>query len=110
MDATESGMGLLWKDVYKVIKIPQYQYSCFVLDLMKGNNSKAGNNGRDKYKMVVKSKQKTMIDTTPIFEVSYGVDIVNAITSCIPMLPDGSKTWEAADLFTEVASIPVAPI
>ena len=91
--APDSGMGFLWKDVYKGVKIPQFQYAACVLD-MKGN-------------LLVKSKQENAIDTRPIFEVAQGVDLAYAFYCCVPLLPDGSKVWAGVDWGADILEMAI---
>lgn len=88
-DAKESGLGLLWKDIYKVIKVPQFQYAAIGFD-MDGN-------------MIMKSKQESAVRTRPVFEIAPGVDLLSITLSCFPLFPAGEQILDTADNALDIA-------
>ena len=90
-DAMDSGLGFCWKDVYKAVRIPKFQYAAIVLDTQQN--------------VVVKSKQENSIRTRPVFEVAAGVDVLGAILSCFPLYPDGTQIMDNMDDAVDIASL-----
>jgi len=91
-DARESGAGFLWKDIYKIIKIPQFQYASLILDLSSPSRNK----------VVGKSQQSGALDVRPVFDLAPGVDLPTVLFACIPLLPDGCKIWHGVDLASDI--------
>jgi hypothetical protein len=98
-DCRESGAGFLWKDVYKVVKIPQFQYAALILDISEYSN-----------KIVGKSQQTSALDVRPTFTLAAGVDVPAVIASCVPLLPEGSKVWLGASLASDLSGILTAAL
>ncbi|GAX11580.1 hypothetical protein FisN_1Lh058 [Fistulifera solaris] len=98
-DCRESGAGFLWKDIYKVVKIPQFQYAALILDISEYSN-----------KIVGKSQQTSALDVRPTFTLAAGVDMPAVIASCVPLLPEGSKVWLGASLASDLSGMLTAAL
>ena len=79
-DATNSGLGFSWKDVYKAVQIPQFQYAAIALDTQQN--------------VAVKSKQEQAIHIHPVFEVPAGVGVLSTILSFSPFILMDHKSWK----------------
>jgi hypothetical protein len=98
-DCRESGAGFLWKDIYKVVKISQFQYAALILDISEYSN-----------KIVGKSQQTSALDVRPTFTLAAGVDVPAVIASCVPLLPEGSKVWLGASLASDLSGMLAAAL
>jgi len=95
-DAHESGAGFLWKDIYKIIKMPQFQYAAIILDI----TTTPG--GQQQSKFVGKSKQAGSLDARPVFDIAPGVDLLVVLSACIPLFPDGNNIWSGVGEVAEI--------
>jgi len=81
-DAHNSGAGLAWKDIYKIIKMPQFTYAVMILDITTPGD----------IEFVGKSEQYGTIDSRPVFNIAPGVDLLMVLSACMPFFPDGRPT------------------
>jgi len=95
-DAHESGAGFLWKDIYKIIKMPQFQYAAIILDIVTTPG------GQQQSKLVGKSKQAGSFDARPVFDIAPGVDLLLVLSACIPLFPDGNNVWSGVGEVAEI--------
>jgi hypothetical protein len=80
--------GYAWKDIYKAIRKPQFQFASIVLDM---NDN-----------IVCKAQQQNMLRADIIFhKVAPGVDMLALAAVCYPLLPDGSQFSDAVESLVE---------
>jgi len=82
LDAHDSSAGLAWKEIYKIIKMPQFTYASMILDITTPSE----------IQFVGKSEQYGTIDSQPIFNIAPGVDLLMVLSACMPFFPDGRPT------------------
>jgi len=87
-DSHQSGAGCVWKDLYKIVKMPQFQYAAMILDVSTPGQSK----------LVGKSEQIGNFDIRPVFDVAAGVDLFMSLTACVPLFPDGGKVLRGIEV------------
>jgi len=88
-DCHESAAGCIWKDLYKIAKMSQFQYAALIFDV-----STPGQSG----KLVGKSEQAGTIDIRPVFDIAAGVDLFMVLSGCTPLFPDGGKVIRGVEV------------
>ena len=90
---TDSESGYAWKDLYKAVRKPQFQFAGSVVEVMSGQ-------------VVCKARQESLIKAhNVVYDVAPGVDLLAIAAVSYTIEPQGEQSIEALETALEIASI-----